>query len=113
MKPNKTEVRLARCGEVLAEVLAETFRSGTNQTFRSGMALEPRFLTRRQLAALLQVSVRTVDEMVAAKEITPVRIRGLVRFYLPGVLRDVLAETFRSGTGEGLDASATTEGDRV
>ena len=47
------------------------------------------FLTRRGLAAVLKVSVRTVDEMVAAGEITPVRIRGLVRFCLAEVVREL------------------------
>ena len=38
---------------------------------------------------MLKVSVRTVDEMVAAGEITPVRIRGLVRFCLAEVVREL------------------------
>ncbi len=55
---------------------------------------EPRLvLTREELAAALQVSVRTVDRMVTAGDI-PVMDLGedLVRFYLPDVL-----EALRSG----------------
>ena len=78
MKPTKTEVRLARCAERLSDAVA------------GGHGLDG-FVTRRGLAAVLQVSLRTVDEMVAAKEITPVRIRGLVRFYLPDVVRELTA----------------------
>jgi excisionase family DNA binding protein len=51
-----------------------------------------KFLTRHELAALLKISVRTVDEMVAAREITPLRPGGvLVRFYLPDVVRELTA----------------------
>jgi excisionase family DNA binding protein len=61
------------------------------------------FVTRRELAAMLKVSVRTVDEMVAAGEITPLRIRGvLVRFYLPDVVRELLAEGRRATAGTRL-----------
>ena len=77
MKPAKTEVRLARCAERMSAVAEAGGGEG--------------FVTRRGLAAVLKVSVRTVDEMVAAKEITPVRIRGLVRFYLPDVVRELTA----------------------
>ena len=50
-------------------------------------------LTREELAAVLRVSVRTVDRMVTAEDI-PVMDLGddLVRFYLPDVL-----EALRSG----------------
>jgi excisionase family DNA binding protein len=54
--------------------------------------MERGFVTRHELAGLLRVSVRTVDEMVAAKEITPVRLHGpLVRFYMPDVIRELTA----------------------
>jgi hypothetical protein len=50
------------------------------------------FLTREELAGVLQVSIRTVDAMVAAKEILTVRLRGIiVRFYLPDVVRALTA----------------------
>ena len=49
-------------------------------------------LTRVGLAEALDVSVSTVDRMVADKEITPVRLRGkLVRFYFPDVLAELRA----------------------
>ncbi len=83
MKPAKTEVRLARC----AEALACGHQAGGVD---GGHGLHG-FVTRRGLAGVLKVSVRTVDEMVAAKEITPVRVRGLVRFYLPDVVRELTA----------------------
>jgi len=74
----KTDVRLARCADRLAVA------SGGGPELQG-------FVTRRGLASVLKVSVRTVDEMVAAKEITPVRVRGLVRFYLPDVVRELTA----------------------
>jgi hypothetical protein len=78
MKRTKTEVRLARCAERMSAVAEAGGGEG--------------FVTRRGLAAVLKVSVRTVDEMVAAKEITPVRPHGpLVRFYLPHVVRELTA----------------------
>lgn len=79
MNATKTDVRLARCADRLAVA------SGGGPELQG-------FVTRRGLASVLKVSVRTVDEMVAAKEITPVRIRGvLVRFYLPDVVRELTA----------------------
>ena len=49
-------------------------------------------LTRDELAVALKVSVRTVDRMLADGEISPVRVRGvLVRFYLPDVVRQLVA----------------------
>ncbi|MCX6891467.1 MAG: hypothetical protein NTX51_08080, partial [Verrucomicrobia bacterium] len=38
------------------------------------------------LAAALQVSVCTVDRMVASEDIPCVRVRGRVRFYVPDVV---------------------------
>jgi excisionase family DNA binding protein len=47
-----------------------------------------RLLTREELAEVLQISVRTVDAMLAAEELPCVRMRGaIVRFYLPDVVR--------------------------
>ena len=74
----KTSVRVARCAE---RVLVAVEAGGLEG-----------FVTRRELAAVLKVSVRTVDEMVAAGEITPLRPRGvLVRFYLPDVVQELKA----------------------
>ncbi len=87
MKPTKTEVRVARCAERVAA--GEKLKP---ETLKTEMGTEAKFLTRRELAGVLKVSVRTVDAMVAAGEITPVRIRGvLVRFYLPDVVRELTA----------------------
>ncbi len=80
MNATKTDVRLARCAERLAE-------------WTAGQQGEPRaVVTRQGLAGVLQCSVRTVDEMVAKGEITPLRPGGvLVRFYLPDVVRQLTA----------------------
>jgi len=45
-----------------------------------------KWFTRPGLAAALQVSVCTVDRMVASEEIPCVRVRGRVRFYVPDVV---------------------------
>jgi excisionase family DNA binding protein len=45
-----------------------------------------RLLTRGELAVAVNVSPRTVQEMVSNGEIPVVRIRGAVRFYLPDVV---------------------------
>src|SRR5690349_20999119 len=49
-------------------------------------------LTRQALANALNISVRTVDQMIADQDITPIRLRGkLVRFHLPDVLAEIRA----------------------
>ena len=45
-----------------------------------------KWFTRPGLAAALQVSVCTVDRMIASEEIPCVRVRGRVRFYVPDVV---------------------------
>jgi hypothetical protein len=76
-------LRVVRCAERLA--LDETLRA-------EALKAENGFVTRHGLAVLLKVSVRTVDEMVADEEITPVRPHGpLVRFYVPHVIRELTA----------------------
>ena len=83
----KTDLRVVRCAERLA--LNEKLKAETLKAEIEGGA---GFLTRRELAAVLKVSVRTVDEMVADEEITPVRPHGpLVRFYVPHVVRELTA----------------------
>jgi hypothetical protein len=82
----KTELRVLRCVERLAEteaLIAERLKAEAGGVGK--------FVTRKGLAALLQVSVRTVDEAAAAGEFTPVRIRGRVRFYLPHVVMQLTA----------------------
>ena len=87
MKPTKTEVRLARC----AERLAEWNVGQQGEASADGLPMRA-VVTRTGLAEVLLVSVRTVDEMVAKGEITPMRPGGvLVRFYLPDVLRQLTA----------------------
>ncbi len=41
------------------------------------------------LAMALGVSLRTVDRMLACGDIVPVRLRGLVRFYVPDVVQSL------------------------
>jgi excisionase family DNA binding protein len=84
-------LRVVRCAERLA--LDEKLRA-------EALKAENGFVTRHGLAALLKVSVRTVDEMVAAKEISPVRLHGpLVRFYMPDVIRELTAAAGAGTTG--------------
>ena len=67
-----------------------------------------RLLTRTELADALRVSSRTVDRMLADREITPVILRSnLVRFYLPDVVRQLMARALISkrGCARNLDAS--------
>jgi len=82
----KTDLRLVRFAERLAETEALIA-----EMVKAEIGVVGKFVTRRGLAALLQVSVRTVDEAVAAKEITPVRILGRVRFYVPHVVMQLTA----------------------
>lgn len=87
MRPTKTDLRVVRCAERVAQ--DETLKA---EILKAERGPETRFLTRGDLAAVLKVSVRTVDEMVAAEQITPVRPGGvLVRFYLPDVVRELTA----------------------
>jgi excisionase family DNA binding protein len=54
-----------------------------------------KWFTRPGLAATLQVSVCTVDRMVANEDIPCVRVRGRVRFYVSDVV-----EALRKGNGK-------------
>ena len=65
---------------------------------------EGAFLTRRGVAAVLQVSVCTVDRMVANGELPCVRLGRRVRFYLPDVI-----EALRSGNRKWGRKAALTE----
>jgi excisionase family DNA binding protein len=61
-------------------------------------------LTREELAAVLKVSVCTVDRMVAAGEIPHIRLRGtLVRFHLPDVVRALAANALTRKHGPGKE----------
>ncbi len=72
------------------------------------------FLTREELAEVLKVSLRTVDRMLANGEITPVRVRTtLVRFYLPDVVRQLVATALTRKNGrraDGEELKAETRG---
>ena len=85
MRHTKTDSRVGRCAERLAldeKLMAEALKA----VIEAGIM----FLTRKGLAVLLKVSVRTVDEMVAADELRVMRPGGvLVRFYLPHVVEDL------------------------
>ncbi|HOC56586.1 MAG TPA: hypothetical protein PKI20_13270 [Verrucomicrobiota bacterium] len=87
MKPTKTDLRVVRCAERLA--LDERLMA---EALKAEMGARGAVVTREGLAEVLLVSVRTVDEMVAKGEITPMRPGGvLVRFYLPNVIRQLTA----------------------
>ena len=58
-----------------------------------------RLLKREGLAAALDVAVRTIDEMVAAKEIPVVRIRGAVRFDFRDVVETLTEDAVISKRG--------------
>jgi excisionase family DNA binding protein len=47
--------------------------------------LDERMLRKKDVAALLACSVRTVDRLVSAGNLTPVRILGAIRFRLSQV----------------------------
>jgi excisionase family DNA binding protein len=47
-------------------------------------------VTRHGLAKALNVSIRTIDQLIADGTITPIRLGGkLVRFYLPDVIAEL------------------------
>jgi excisionase family DNA binding protein len=68
---------------------AEALKAETGAE-RAGDA-SPALLTTEELALALKVSLRTVERMLAEGEITAVRLRSLVRFYLPDVVRQLVA----------------------
>jgi len=56
-----------------------------------------RILTRRDLAETFQISLRTVDKMLAGEEIPYLRICGrFIRFYLPDVVEHLKATSLTS-----------------
>jgi excisionase family DNA binding protein len=62
------------------------------------------------LAAALGVSVRTVDRMVAAGEIVPVRMRGWsVRFYVPDVVEALRNERRKWGRAAAVGGNPKAE----
>ena len=65
-------------------------------------------MTRRELAAALKVSGRTVDRMLAEDELPCIRLRrSMVRFYLPDVVRGLAATSATRKRGPG---KVTTDG---
>ena len=68
-----------------------------------------RLLTRPELAGALQVSVCTLDRMVANGDVPCVRLGGRVRFYLPDVV-----EALRKGNRKfGRAAELTAESAKI
>lgn len=61
-----------------------------------------RLLTTEDVAVVLKVSVRTVERMLHDGEITPVRLRGLVRFRLEDVFHDTTEVSWDRREGETL-----------
>lgn len=62
------------------------------------------------LALALGVSLRTVDRMLACGDIVPVRLRGLVRFYVPDVVRSLSESSDVRKHGRKAVGSAAVEG---
>ena len=63
-----------------------------------------RLLTTEDVAVVLKVSVRTVERMLHDGEITPVRLRGLVRFRLEDVMAALRNEDRKWGRAARLPA---------
>jgi excisionase family DNA binding protein len=63
----------------------------------AGAASTERLLTTEDVAVVLKVSVRTVERMLHDGEITPVRLRGLVRFRLEDVIAALRKEDRKWG----------------
>ena len=63
----------------------------------------PALLTKEDLALALKVGVRTVERMLAEGEITAVKLRSLVRFYLPDVVRQLVATALTRKRGPGKE----------
>jgi excisionase family DNA binding protein len=65
----------------------------------------PALLTKEDLALSLKVGLRTVERMLAEGEISAVRLRrrGLVRFYLPDVVRQLVATALTRKRGPGKE----------
>ncbi len=67
---------------------------------------EGRLLTREELAVVLKVSVHTVDRMLAEEEIPCIRLRGrMVRFYLPEVIRVLVATAVTRKRARGTEVA--------
>lgn len=80
----------------------------------NSFAPEPPCVTRLELAELLRVSVRTVDRMIAAREIPVRRVRGrAVRFLRSDVERYLNGEMQKAECGKcephGQSTSQTTD----
>ena len=74
-----------------------------NKNNRTGAKAEisspaPACVTRFELATILQVSVRTVDRMIAAEEIRVRRVRGKVVRFLRTDVDDYLGEKRKAET---------------
>ena len=67
---------------------------------------EGRLLTREELAVVLKVSLHTVDRMLAEEEIPCIKLRGwMVRFYMPEVIRVLVATATTRKRARGTEAS--------
>ena len=66
----------------------------------NGTETGERLLTRVELAKAIGVSLRTVDRMLKDREITPIVLQTrVVRFYLPDVVRQLVATALTSKRG--------------
>ena len=68
-------------------------------------------LTREELAVVLKVSLHTVDRMLADGELPQIRLRGrMVRFYLPDVVRALVATALTRKRARGTEAGRLAGG---
>ena len=58
-----------------------------------------RLLNKQEAAALLAVSVRTLDRMRSTGEIQAVKVRGVVRFHPSAIERYIQKHTARQSSG--------------
>jgi excisionase family DNA binding protein len=97
------QVRNSECGARNGNRAVESRRNAGREVEKGaqiGVGEPLRLLTRTELAERLGVSSRTVDRMLADREITPVILRSrLVRFYLPDVVRQLVARALVSKRG--------------
>jgi len=89
----EAEARGSLDGKLRAETgKVDSLSTSLFTSSQSGEGVPALFLTRDELARALKISVSLVDLMVKRKELTCLRLSGgLVRFYLPYVVRDLVA----------------------
>jgi excisionase family DNA binding protein len=101
----KADLRVVRCAG--REASEEPLNA---ERLKGEIEAESGVLTREELAVVMKVSVRTLDRMVEAKEIPHMRLRDLVRFNLPDVVRHLTATAATRKHGRGAAVRREVEG---